>query len=83
MALPLNLRSAVWRHYVPGQEQRKDPSASYMAVAWLAVASSAFRPGDEGAARVSQMFIREACQWQARAVLDGSPDPLAGLLPGG
>lgn len=32
-ALPKALRDAVWRAYVPGQEERMDPSDEYMAVA--------------------------------------------------
>lgn len=39
--LPARLRSAIWRHYRPGQETDKQPSARYLdvareAVEWLA-----------------------------------------------
>lgn len=39
--LPKRLRDAVWDAYVPGQEQRMDPSTAYLAVArevqdWIA-----------------------------------------------
>lgn len=31
--LPKYLRDAIWRHYVPGQEVTKTPSAAYVTVA--------------------------------------------------
>jgi hypothetical protein len=36
-ALPKHMRDAVWAVYVPGQEQRKDPSPEYLEVAheWI------------------------------------------------
>jgi hypothetical protein len=40
-SLPKAMRDAIWRAYVPGQEQRKDPTSEYLRVAldavrWLA-----------------------------------------------
>lgn len=32
-SLPKHLRDAIWDAYVPGQEQRMDPSEEYLAVA--------------------------------------------------
>ena len=34
-ALPKVLQDAVWRHYVPGQEVKKNPSKKYIAVVQL------------------------------------------------
>lgn len=39
--LPQHLRNAIWRVYVPGQEERNDPSVAYIAAAkaaqqWIA-----------------------------------------------
>lgn len=31
------IRHAIWEHYVPGQEARKDPSAEYLAIAQVAI----------------------------------------------
>jgi hypothetical protein len=30
--VPKSLRDMVWEHYVPGQEQRKDPTEEYLLV---------------------------------------------------
>jgi hypothetical protein len=32
-SLPKHLRDAIWRHYRPGQERDKNPSAAYVAAA--------------------------------------------------
>jgi hypothetical protein len=44
-ALPANLRAAIWRTYVPGQEKTMTPSARYVEVAkavqaWIAQKSA-------------------------------------------
>lgn len=37
--VPLPLRNEVWKHYRPGQEQDKQPSAAYLEVAHRAIAA--------------------------------------------
>ncbi len=80
-ALPKKIRDAVWREYRPGQEDDKTPSFRYMAVQRLAVAHTAFRPYDEGAAYTTAQYTSEALAWRAKAIESGQGDPLAGLLP--
>jgi hypothetical protein len=43
--VPRDLQRAVWAAYVPGQEQRKDPTREYMVAHHLAVAAVASREG--------------------------------------
>jgi hypothetical protein len=80
-SLPAKLRAAVWRHYVPGQEQRKNPSASYMAIQYLAVCHTAFKAFDEASALACAGYLIQAKTWQTQALSEGLPDPLEGLLP--
>jgi hypothetical protein len=80
-ALPKVYRDAVWRVYVPGQERRKDPSPSYMAVQRAACAYLVFKPHDEIAAAEAGELLREAVVWQQLAIAQGAADPLKGLLP--
>jgi hypothetical protein len=35
--VPQFLRHRVWKHYVPGQEQRKDPTGAYISAATAAI----------------------------------------------
>jgi hypothetical protein len=49
MKLPRVMRGAVWRHYVPGQEDRMDPTMEYMsvtgrAIRWLAIEEGHIEP---------------------------------------
>lgn len=78
-ALPEPFKAAIWREYRPGQEVRKDPSPRYLAVQRAAVGRLAFRPGDEGAARVAAGYFAEAEIWRQEAIDAGGSDPLAGL----
>lgn len=80
-ALPKKIRDAIWRVYVPGQERRKDPSPSYMAVQRLACAHLAFKPHDEAAALECAQLLLEARVWRDSAIAAGAGDPLVGLLP--
>lgn len=43
--VPAVLRTAVWRHYRPGQEVTKDPSRKYLEVTRQAVEAVAAREG--------------------------------------
>lgn len=36
-SLPPDIRAAVWRAYVPGQENRKDPTNAYLEIANRAI----------------------------------------------
>ena len=50
--LPRSMRNAIWREYVPGQEQRKDPSEGYVRVAteavkWLAARERSLDSGED------------------------------------
>jgi hypothetical protein len=73
------MRDAIWRHYRSGQENRKDPSASYMAVQQRAVGELAFRKNDEEAARIAAPYLLNAEVWRATAIARGEGDPLEGL----
>ncbi len=44
-SLPKALRDEVWEHYVPGQENRKDPTPEYLDVAQRAIAAVAEKEG--------------------------------------
>lgn len=81
-SLPAKVRAAVMRHFVPGQERRKDPSLSYMAVQRLAVCHSAFKAFDEDSAKACAVYLADAMTYQAQAIKEGAADPLLGLLPG-
>jgi hypothetical protein len=80
LALPKNIRDAVWREYRYGQEDDKQPSLRYMAVQRLAVAHTAFKPYDEQAAYVAAQYTIEALAWREKAIKAGQGDPLEGLL---
>lgn len=43
--VPKALQHAVWEHYVPGQERRKDPSRDYLVAALAAVEAVAEKEG--------------------------------------
>ena len=73
------LRDAIWRHYVPGQENTKTPTASYMAVQQRAVGELAFKPNDERAAIVAAPYMLNSEVWRAMAIAKGQGDPLEGL----
>lgn len=60
--VPRRLQAEVYRAYVPGQEQRKDPSADYLRVAERAIVSVATAEGhlttEEGVRRIAQADAR-------------------------
>jgi hypothetical protein len=80
-SLPKDVRDAVWAEYRPGQENDKQPSVRYLAVQRFAVARTAFKPNDEGAALTCAQYMHEAMLFRNRAIDMGLGDPLAGLLP--
>jgi len=41
--VPRDLQRNVWRHYVPGQETRKDPSVGWLCAARLAIRAVALK----------------------------------------
>lgn len=43
--VPITLRRAIWAAYVPGQEERKDPSEEYLEVAQHAIDIVRFKEG--------------------------------------
>lgn len=52
-SLPITLRTAIWRSYVPGQEVTAKPSAAYVAAAravqdWIAANHPPAKPKQEG-----------------------------------
>lgn len=52
-SLPINLRNAIWRSYVPGQEVKATPSAAYVAAAravqdWIAANHPPAKPAQKG-----------------------------------
>lgn len=78
-ALPAPFKAAIRREYRAGQERTKTPSLSYLAVQRFAVATLAFRPLDERAARMAAPYLIEAEIWRDEAIAGGAPDPFAGL----
>lgn len=80
-ALRIDLRRAIMREYVEGQELTKTPTLRYLAVQRLAVSALAFKPHDEEAAKVSAGYLAEAITYQQRAIAAGQGDPLEGLVP--
>lgn len=74
------IKDAIWREYRPGQEQDKKPSARYMSVQRLAVASLIFKPNDELAVATAAPYIEHALMWRKIAVESDKGDPLAGLI---
>jgi hypothetical protein len=70
-------QAAIWAEYTPGQENRKDPTARYLAVQQYAVGESAFKPNDEAAARVAAEHIAKAFVFRQIAIDAGDGDPLA------
>ena len=79
--LPGPFKAAILREYKAGQEVTKTPSMRYMAVQRSAVATLAFKPNDEKAARAAAPYLLEAQLWRQRAIDAGDGDPLAGLNP--
>lgn len=79
-ALPGKVRAAILREYRRGQERRKDPSKRYMAVQQYAVATLAFCPNNEGAARRSAPYAMASEWWRRLAIDDGQGDPLADVV---
>src|SRR5688572_3792847 len=75
------MRDAIWREYRRGQEIDKSPSLRYLAVQQRAIGEVAFRPSDEGAARVAGPYALRAGDLRARCIVAGLGDPLAGLVP--
>jgi hypothetical protein len=45
--LPKTMRDAVWDEYIPGQEERMDPTGDYLTVATRAVRWLAIKEGHE------------------------------------
>jgi hypothetical protein len=43
--VPIDIRGRIWAHYVPGQEERKDPTDAYLDVAMEAIDIVARREG--------------------------------------
>lgn len=80
-SLPKAVRDAVWREYRSGQEVDKRPSPRYLAVQRIAVMHTAFKPNDEGAARICAEYLREAIEFQQKSIALGLGDPLVGLVP--
>lgn len=80
-ALRKDIRDAVWREYVDGQENTKTPTCRYMAVQRFAIFALAFVPFNEEAARVAANYLLEAQRWRIKAIQAGEGDPLRGLVP--
>lgn len=78
-ALSKPVRDAIWREYTPGQERTKRPSNRYMAVQRWAIATLAFKPNDETAAKDAAHYLIKAEMWRQRAIAAGQGDPLAAL----
>lgn len=88
-SLRREMQDAVWREYSEGQEQRKDPTARYLAVQQRAVAEIAmYKPRsakglanwDEVAAKlIAEPYFKKSAQWRLVAITSGEGDPLAFL----
>lgn len=73
------LKTAIWREYKPGQEDRKDPTARYLCVQQRAIAELAFRPNDEQAALLAAHYMVNSEKWRQAAISAGAGDPLQGV----
>ena len=72
-------KAAILREYKRGQEVTKTPSLRYMAVQRAAVATLAFKPDDEKAARAAAPYYLESQMWRQLAIDAGDGDPLDGI----
>lgn len=80
-ALSRAMQLAIWREYVPGQEERKDPTTRYKAVQRLACAQLATREG-RPEAEVEEL-VRLAGYYRRMAITVGKGDPFAPLVAAG
>lgn len=79
-ALPIKIQRAIWREYRRGQELDKEPSLRYLAVQRLAVAHTAFKPNDDGAACIAASYLQQAIVLAKECEEKGFGNPLDGLL---
>lgn len=58
--VPWRLRKQIWKHYTPGQEDTKEPTAEYCRVAAQCVEFVALREGISPDTRLYRMFEQAA-----------------------
>lgn len=73
------IRHAIWREYVPGQENTKTPTLRYLAVQQRAIAELVFKAHDEEAARTAAEYIAKSEHYRQRSIDAGLGDPLEGI----
>lgn len=76
------LQAAIWKVYVPGQEERKDPSPLYLLVQRLAVVEVAVRTGVWDADEATDRVSRSWDLWIGE-ISDEERGWYVSLLPGG
>lgn len=80
-SLSPELQAAIRREYRAGQEKDKRPSARYMAVAALAIASTIPGGSKDRGETAKRYRIDSAHNWRRIAIHRGDGDPLEGLVP--
>lgn len=75
------LQNAIWNEYRVGQEERKDPSARYLAIQRLCVSELAYRPagGVPAAVGVAHAYGEQAEHFRQKAIAQGQGDPFEQL----
>lgn len=71
--LPRGLKKAVWEVYVPGQEQKKNPTALYLMVQSVAVGYVACRSGVYGDEQFSEHIKRAWDRWHGKPTDEEKP----------